>query len=1391
MTLDKLYDILSTAPVFNGTTLDLPADALDTTGPVEKLISTWMGSNMTVSKMTAPPQKNSNNITLSGHMDLLNVKDQPVTTIVFSIIDGNGNPVADGSPALYIDFPLPAAWNFTTSFPLLSDGSFSQLTFGQSHFLLSSYAKAAAAPYSQLSPGLNFYSGALQTTSGLLEIVASLLGGGTSTTISGPIKIISGTINDLPNLQPGIIITTPTTNIGLQFLTLPVYLQCSTAIVPPATELAEFINLCTQVTIGQAPPIQVSVEISNPGKLLVFEAQLGAAVTYGLQELASFLNNAPVGDELKKYIKDLSNLVTLKAIRLYFATNLINQSPLKAFSAIAVDIGSVSEWDILPGYFDIKTFDATFMVNSITTSPSVTTFVNGMALLVDKVNVMVSANFPEPSFDAQLYDGSTINLTQLFTKFYPAASGFPVLICNELDVSGTPGDKNYSLQAGFTGDWKINAGIREIKLKEANLSLDYDGKATPSTTGTINAIADFLPATGTDPIAEFMVNWDIRKSFQLIGKFPEINLTQLAKDIVGVVNLSLPSGFPQLDLKNTTVTFTVTNANGGNQPTGTAYDFNITSTVQINGTDIGLLFEIQKNDQGWGCLAGVWTQNWSWSPAQQWPGTFADIFKNINFTKSGLLISSLDNPAVQWDNPPSTIPKTIGKGLTFFTTIAFTGDLKKTLNNFFPNADGINLYAYVADPLSNSQFIATIGAPSQTNKYSFIGLQLIISPATKSFSLQTGVKFTFTEIAGPNKGKDVELTFIGGGTLNLEGEFDLYFVLKAQSDQINQRNVQQMQLHTHRRLVRRMLTSVAPPVKSPGWKDPLGLEGITIENFWGEVGVTLAGELMLGFGGNVAIGSTNPVELELALVGGIEVEIPVLNAFVFKLIEQDKSKAIFLTDLIKEFTTLDLSWIPVLNSIGFREFQLYIVLDPAGWRNPATGTQYQMGFYASGDILFYGFEAVFDIAIYFSTGIKASGYINKPLSLANGLFKLSDASGEKGPYGLIDTTFLTSPQPGKPYLTLSGSVTLLGFTNTLYAYISSNEFTFETSTNLLNVFKTNMVCRLGNTNGSFNFYGSIGGSIDLSFHTSPVIVDDITIIPDIDINIKLDMSVTVSINPGFMFEVKGSFAFGSLTLTVDLKLEINSWSELKDALIKYFIKYPKQLFRDLVADVKKWIAAFKQGLFALAEDVAKILYNVFNVIASLAVELLKFIGWGIMAIIDALVAIWGMALAAAERLVGDILAFCSISNANQLVSSPTVFTARPDIELLQELVTAPRAQPLLYHYYMNQSLINKVCSHDKVVRARLHRLLNESTGPDADDMLVVEEIITLLHAIAQGGGPGAADELEPLLAELRPWRRNNYVQFLKAMNREAVSNEWLVVSSPDSYRERVGNTAGK
>ncbi|TCJ13569.1 hypothetical protein EPD60_12285 [Flaviaesturariibacter flavus] len=1367
MTLEQLYTQLSDARYFQNGQLTLPAAAIDGEGgPIATLIRTWVGSELVITNITGGLQKDAAAIHAPGKLALLGVPAQQVSGISFSVVDSKGTPVADGTPALFIDYVLPAGWGLEKSFPVLAGTDLLQLSFSDTHFLLSSSPRPAG-DFPGLTPGLTFYSGTLHTRSLLLEVVGSLLGGSTTLAAWGPVRILEGSVADLSALKPGVAIATAAQHIKpADFLDLPVWLLAETDLGAQG-KLETAVKLASEVTIGDKPPIGISVDISDPGKLLVFEADIAHVVTYELQSLAAFLNGVPIGEELKQYVTKLSTIMTVKAIRLYFATGALSTSPAKAFDAVAIDVVNASDWDLLPGYLDIDTFQASFMVNGITSSPKVFTLVRSTAMLFEQTKVAVSASFPNPSFDAQLYDGSTIPLSQLFKKFYPAASGFPQLVCNQLTLSGQPGSKNYGLQVGLTGDWNINAGIRTIRLDEATLALTYDGTKDPATNGSLLAVATFEGGDDGHEIASFMVNWDIRKSFVLQGSFPDINLTELAKSIAGAASLYLPDGFPTLDLKNTTVTLSITRGST-NQVSGTTYDFSITSTVQINGVDVGLVFELEKSPDGWGVVAGAWTTNWTWSPAQQWPDTFGTICKDINFQKTGIIISSIRNPSVQLANPPSRLPSTIGQGLTFFTTIGFEGELQHALSKFFPGSSGISLYAYLANPIANSQLVATIGQSAGTQKYAFEGFTMTISPATASFELKAGVSFTFTEIAGPNKGKEVTLGFVAGGALNLEGEFSLFFVFKADEKYVNDNQQRMLQQHVRQRQALAKLGngpgSPAPPARSKGWVDPLGLEGLTIHNFWGEVGVMAAGELFFGFGGNIEVGTQNVVNLEMDLVGGVlDGEIPELNAFVFKMDETDKDKAIFLTDIIKEFTTLDLTKVPVLNSIGFRKFDMALVLDPAGWKNPATGTNYPLGFYASGDVLFYGFEAVFDVEIYFNTGIKAYGYIDKALSLAGGVVKLSDVTGSKGPYGLIDTSAILATD-NKPVLTLSGSLTVLGFTQSLYAYVSNGGFVFETATSLLDVFKAQMACSVKWAGGDFNFHGSVGGAINLDFHTGDLKVSGVTVVPAINIHMHLDMSVTLDINPGFKFAVKGSFAWGSLTLTVDVELQIKSWSDLKQALIDLFVKYPEKLFRDLLNDVSKWVDAVKQKLFEAASDAARVLKDVYKVLAKDAVDLLRAVGYGMGEIIKALVDVWGMLLRDAEKLVSDIASFCSVNQAYGLLARPTRYTARPDMDLLQGLAFAPGAQHLLLHYYLNQPVLARLAASDADMRARLQRLLDDSVAGRLQQGYFVEELITLFAVAAQKSDAEEAEALEPLREALRPWRRHRYTEFLEAMN---------------------------
>ena len=1375
MTINQVLTTLTNSAYYNNGTLTLPSAALDTSGPVYQVINTWLGDNLVVSGIPSTPAINGNSITISGSMKMLNAPNQIIQNIVFSIVDGNGQPITDGNPSLFIDFPLISSWNFGVSFPILQPFAVSNLAFQQAHFLLSSYAQAATNTYPALSKGLNFYSSGLLTSSAPLSIIAGLLGGQTSLVFTGTIGIISGSIDQLSTLMPALSISTPAQQVNLAtFLPLSVTLQCTSSTPTGVSSFQANLLLSSFVTIGSAPPIPVSVDISNLGKVLVFQANTGLAVTYGLDALGTFLNNSPVTATLGKYIENLSSTVTLQNVRIYISTNSINQDITKALSAIAVDISTVAPWNILPGYLSVQNLTITFMVNNIVSSPKLTTVITSSVLLDSTALLQMSASFPDPSFDFTIAN-PPVSLNQIFSKFYPAANGYPTLSCTELDISGTPNEQAYSLTAGMSGQWNINSGIRSIDLKKAVLFLNYDGSETSPLTGSLQAEVKFVPAgKAQTSIPGFMVNWQIPGNFQLQGKFPDLDLTTLASEIAGVADLSLPAGFPVISLTKTVVTFTVMSGQGNNQ-TGTAYDFSIASTVNINNVDLNLVFEIQKSaTQVWGCIAGIWSENWSWSPAETWPTEFGTILKGITFTKTGLLISSLTNPIVNFSNPPSVVPARIQPGLTFFTTIQFGSSALATLQNFFPSASSLNLYAYIANPLSNSQFIGTLGTPSPTKNYCFNGIQFNISPASGSFTLQAGVQFTFNEIAGPNKGNPVSINFTAGGSLNLEGELNVFLALIAQESVSNQARIDQL-VQCARNKQLKVNPQAQTPVNNPGWQDPLGIQGLTIENFWGEIEVTAEGGLGFGFGGAIIVetGNSNPVSLELnvemVLEDGV---VPIVQIFRFDLQAVNQGTSVPLTALIQNFTTLNLSWVPVLNGISLADFMLCLVMDPAGWKNPVTQTIYSFGFYSSGNISFYGFTAVFDIQISYSGGLIASGSIDNKLSLANGLLVISDAKGQKGPYGSIDTTILVGPSSSKPYFTLSGSVTILDVSATLYAYIVNSGFFFEVDLQQA-IFTESLQCSLVNASA---FTGSVeaGFAINADIPNIPVTVGDETfiLIPAFTLKTSLDGTLKVTINPSFTFTVTGSFGWGSQTMNVSFNLpDISSWKNIPSQVETYFENNAKQIFGEVEDKVSVWITAIKDGVISIGSDLAQILYSFFNITDPVdAINLLNELNWTASQILNALTAVWGLAEAAAEKLLSTIAQDCSVNQAFGVLNQPSTATMRPDAELLQRVASAPQAQSMLFHFYSQRQEIHKLVEQDRDLKARINRMWKEHAWLDPENPKLTDDLIIFFDMIKKKADPSITPDIQALLKDLRKYRHMTSEDFISAVNQPVNDN---------------------
>lgn len=1370
MNVQQLYNLLS--PCLNKGILMMPAATVDgPNGPICSLITSWIGNTFTINEVSGLTVESDSVVVSSGNMSIFGLQNQSVTSCIFFLSDPNGVPASEGSPALIIYFDLimdgtTDSWNFSQSFPILADSGFSDYLSSTSiSLLLSSNAQSTYHSFIDIKAGLNFFSENLSVP-GIFSIIAGLFNGSSQLSVSGPIGILSGNITDPPNLLPAIHILSPESSTELGgFLELGIKFGAVTEMIK--NQFTPSFQLISSVKIGSSPEIDIiaSLPISDrPGRMIMFEADLEKIEQYGIEQLQQFVNGTDFSAVLNGFF-DVGEILVLKNIRVYIDTSQINKSLSLALSAISIDIGTPDNksWTFIKdangkAIFTLDRIDISFMINSPGHTPTVSAIMDGKVTLVEDITLDTSISFPTPQ--ASLTLDKPVSLTKIINYFDPSLTGFPELELQSFNISADPDSGQYGMSADITSEWIIDIGIAKIDLTEASFALNYDKASNPVFSGSIYAGAKILPPSGSKTnVPAFSVNWNIPGSFSLEGKFPEIALTLLFDALLSEVNLSLPSSFPVVTLKDADIKLIVQNGQSGNESKGTSYDLTITTEIDFNATKVGLIFELQKDDSGQvGGVAGIWTKDWSWSPADQWPEVFGTVLKGLNFSKAGLIVSSLPYSKLNIATAPSQIPVKIDKGLTFFTTIGFGDSVLSILENFFPGSTEMSFYALIADPLSNSSFTGIIGQSSSTSKYSFNGLSFSVTPAQGKFSIQTGVTFSFKEVAGPNKGNEVTLNFVGGGSVNLEAEFTLYFALKAAghpNETLNIELANTLIAHAHLN---------DDPKDTPGWKDPLGIRGLTINNFWGEIEVSAEASLNLGFGGDVLIGDAGPdqVELILALVGGFVAEIPEVEVFMFSIKETSPGKAIQLTTLIKDYTSLDVSWVPILNSIGFKNFSLLLVLDPAGWTNPATQKFYPLGFNASGDITFYGLEAVFDIIIEFDRGIKASGFItegddstnSKPINIGNGLIVLSDETGKKGPYGSIDTFAITQPNPKDPYLLLSGQYNILSFTGELYAYVKSDSFYFEAGGSTF-IFKEKIICSLDSKQ---HFFGSVGGGIGFSAHTPAVTIDGLTIIPAINLSVSLDATFTITANPGFSFEVTGSFAWGSLTLTVEFGLTITSWSDLKDLLITFFETYPKEIFRDIISTVSKWVQAVKYGLIKVGEEAAKILKNVYNQLADAAAQFLSDIGWAAYQIKNALVDVWNKTIEEAEKIVGDIAKFCSITTAWLAISGGALTVAQYKHEVQLRLANSLVGTDLLILYHKHQEQIDTLLDTPDI-RNRLVRMREDDTVIRYLSRQSMEEAITLIKELGEKGNAELKADVEPALQIIRPYREMTFTEF--------------------------------
>jgi hypothetical protein len=1227
----------------------------------------------------------------------------------------------DSGVVLLLTATPPGNWTFDQSWPLLANTWMAKLAVTRATLTLTSVAQ------NPLAKGLNF-AGEV-TLGSAWDVALWLLGGSGTLPLQGPI----GQQGTVPTFAFTVPIGKPVNVPVLGSLTFDLQFSCAAVsgkVNPPGSKMPRL-----------APPGGGDAPISAP-----WVPQIAIGVSSNIT-----LAGSPVGifvdlsapDGLVPIVTDLSqvSLVSLED----FADLLPGVDLTSA-------LPPTSQFD--PGqYLQVKTLTFTLapaiprlvsvaillgstknwpVTDGISVGPIDLSFTVGlnptkiMASLVGTVDfpdgaIELGAYYPGFIFTGALAPDSQINLTDLMKKVLPISVS-AMLILDELNFVVQPSQGNFSLTTGLVGDWSVPVGIATIDFTGAWMQLD---RQSGSTTGTISVDGNIKPpSTGVAPIT-FSGTWTLPGTFSLTASIPDIDLTALASHLT---DQPIPSGVPDVALTNGALALTL-------NVSTSEYNFMLAASAAVNGTSIGSgLFVVRKSLSGSGLLVGFVIPE-TWSPAQIW-SDLGSIFSKLMFSNSGLLISTLP-PGSTIDlpnlNQPS-LPATVDPGFTFFTSLALKGDILGPISNLFDDDIAFHLLAVVdtATP-ANSVFKAIYQGSKGKNAIQFTGLTVTLQPQAAKFSISAGALLTI-------QGKTVKLD--GEGDIQLEPPLVGFSILIEQ------------------------------------WVEPFGINNLTVNVFG--LKVTISEQLGVTLLGSFDIGSGN--DAFTFVIGGTLDNFEDPEAIVFELQHDDTSRPLMLSDLIKQFTSLDLSTVPVLGAVGFNTLDFWVVADPAGFH--IGDYNFPPGIGVVADIFVYSWEAKLNLQVSWTKGIIASGSINNPITLA-GIFTLSDTTGTAGPSASIDTTaIVAAPRPArrlggsrspalagaaKPYFTMDGQLVFLSVTATISAQASGETFDFDFDFKFSDAVKATLECSLIDDK---HFSANTSFLFDLDTSVGPLETDGFTLVPQLDLNgPDTNFLLAILINPTVIAQLtidldiswQGERLTPHFTRTVgDIGGDL---TKLNDAVIAWLKNNVDTLFADFIKDAKSWVAALEGVFSALLDDilnVANTLANHFGEGIDDVAGYLKQLGYSFQDIVNALVHAFRVSIEQASKAAeGSWDDNCAMSQANDSAYGVPGVSLR---ELQFALTATPRGQQMLLVYHGHGPEIWELLADHPRLRLRLQALAKSPRAAN-DLAALVDTGAAVLFAVAPRASPELRAHIDALIPELMRYRHMSHREFLQDLRR--------------------------
>ena len=1216
----------------------------------------------------------------------------------------------------------PQDWNFATAWPLLTGAWITKMTLSNPSLVLTSKTSG------NLEKGLNFEGeiGLGDDWSAFLWLV----GGATSFKMSGPI----GQTGAVPvfdfSADIGSQISIPP---FLNNLDLSLKMACSAVAshVTNATATLDFdLNANDPIMPKWVPNLALGlftdIKFNSTTDLPIFinlaSPEGGVIITADISKVSKvvfsdFATLLP-GVDFDSVLPDKQEYDPGTSFTFQELSFAIQSSPAQ-LSWVSVTLGTTVPWTVTKN-ISVGPIHMTFQIQPVSKSIAVT--FDGLVSFTGG-SIELGAYYPGFTFTGNLTEGSIINLTALMDKLLPIEIDAQLTL-NELNFVVTPTKGDFSLITGLEGDWSIPVGLVNIDLTNAWLNLD---RSSGDTSGAIGIKGNMTLKGEKDPIC-FDGSWALPGTFMFHAEFPDVNFTSIAETLSGH---TLPDGVPEIALTKSAVAIALNTQEK-------EYTFSLATTATVNGSSLGTaVFQVRKDPSGYGYIVGFVIPE-SWSPGDIW-SPLDSLFKGLSFSNSGVLISTLPK-ASDIDLPNMTMPSlptTVNPGFLFFSTLSLSSGFLGPLQYLFKQGISFNLFAQVdtATPV-NSVFKAILPLTQTNGSLEFKEVIVELRPAQTSFSITAEI------------------------------------LLTVQSDQVTLKGTGE---------IKATPPTAAFTIEIDNWVEPLGIHGLTINEFGLQVKIEGAG-VTIGFLGDFLIGKS-PKQFEM-VIGGELIDFEVPGAIIFELIDKDPNNPLMLSDLIEQFTSLDLSKVPVLNKIGFKDLEFWVVDDPSGFK--IGDYTFPPGIGVVGDIFIYEWEAKFNIQVNANKGIIASGSINKPIGIA-GVFSLSDTTGTKGPSGSINTTAFANPSvpiiqantrlsqvsivtDTTPYMSLDGKVSFLGLTESIKAEVSSSSFDFELDYNFLNAVSANLSCSLKD---SSNFAASASCKFDLTVDVGPYKVGGVTLVPHVHIDGPgAAFSLAITVNPTVIAELSLGLQFTwaslpvfDLHFTISLKEIANDIANLYQAVLQWMKDNVGKVFEDLLNDVKAWINALKTVFSEIGKDISEVanaLANYFKTGVEDAAAFLKELAFGFMDIVEALVKYFKIAFDKAVQIVEELWNDCSMGNAfNEAQVPGNDYISARDLEY--EFTKSEKGQQLLMITQAHKDEIHGLLERHAGLYQKLN-WCNSSRRGGHQLQTYVGIYITALKTVEPKSSPelktGIANAI-PILEEGMDKSHYEYLEYLK------------------------------